>query len=87
MDKTQQIEDMASVIRRATPWGRVLDLEESAEALYAAGYRKLPKKPKVLTQTQIDQVRSDPNRKLPLDLALIQAQYDADIKHIWGEDA
>ena len=86
MDKSDQIHEMVQELTRFVDY-QLYNLEACAEALYAAGYRKVGERPRVLTQTQIDEIWADPKRCLPLDLALIQAQYDAIVEPIWGEDA
>ena len=68
-------------------------IQECAEALYAAGYRKLPEKPKVLSDEELKMAYIkwfgyEPVVPLAPGLAkaLAQAQLEADIQHYEGEE-
>ena len=87
MNKEAQIEEMAEII--ASPSSGVEPIQ-MAEALYDAGYRKLPERPKVLTAEQREDVYATTEHiAASMDEyleAIAQAQLEADVRHYEGKE-
>ena len=85
MNKTEQIYEMTAIVRRFPP----LEEKRIAEALYAAGYRKLPERPKVLPVPSHSESIWCPHcgEEFGIESNIEyarQAQLEADIKHYEG---
>ncbi len=82
MDKEAQIAELKKILFRHHP-----QVPAMAEALYAAGYRKLPVRPKVLSDEKVTELLSalGPDATYGKGLHTIaQAAVDAAIKHYEG---
>jgi hypothetical protein len=86
MTKKEQIEEMTDITFGRVPISKAECLDV-AGSLYAAGYRKLPERPKVLTANILDAIWQSYTRfdREGIAALIAQAQLEADIKHIWGE--
>uniref|UniRef100_A0A6M3LSW9 Uncharacterized protein n=1 Tax=viral metagenome TaxID=1070528 RepID=A0A6M3LSW9_9ZZZZ len=92
MDKAAQIKGIKDILGARIDTGTWEDIDECAEALYAAGYRKLPERPKVLSKEDVIKYLREHKRETQAigEWGMFrignQAQLEADIRHIWGEE-
>jgi len=92
MDKAAQLQGIRDAIRKrwldADDKYEPLPVDEIADILYAAGYRKLPEKPKVLSDEEIVNLwRQAWISDKRFGELVAQAQLEADIRHCEGKDA